>query len=114
MTRFDPGDIVLIQFPYTDNSTTKRRPALVLSPLGYIRQRGDLVLLAMTSQPQAQASLRLASWKLAGLPKPTWLKPVIGTFASSLVLRRIARLQESDYARARLALRNAISPDFLK
>ncbi len=35
----------------------------------------------------------------AGLPKPTWVKTVIGTLAVSLVIRRIGRLHATDQKR---------------
>ena len=35
MTICDPGAIVLIHFPFTDLSSPKRRPALIVSPASY-------------------------------------------------------------------------------
>jgi len=110
MTRYEPGDVVLVRFPFTDFSVLKKRPALILSPAGYSAQ--DVVVLAMTSQPQRDKSLRLAKWKEAGLPKPTWFKPVLGTIAVSLVLRRLGQLAEIDWDRAKAALKKAIAPEF--
>src|SRR5438552_984405 len=113
MTRYRPGDVVLVRFPFTDLSTTKNRPALVLSTPGFAARQGDVVVLAMTSKPQREAKLRLSRWQSAGLPKPTWLKPVVGTLATSLVLRRLGRLHAADRPRVRLALRQAIATAFL-
>jgi mRNA interferase MazF len=114
MTRYEPGDIVLVRFPFTDFSSTKKRPALVLSTPGLTARQGDVVVLALTSQPQRDAKLRLSRWGAAGLVKPTWLKALIGTVAATLVLRRLGRLHAADYARARFGLRQAIAPAFLK
>lgn len=113
MTRYKPGDVVLVQFPFTDLSTTKRRPALILSSRRFTARQGDIVVLAMTSQPQHEAKLRLSHWQSAGLPKPTWLKPVIGTLAVKLIVRRLGRLHTADHTRVRHALRQAIASTFL-
>ena len=43
------GDVVLILFPYSDLSKSKRRPALVLADVGI----GDYVLCQITSKPYA-------------------------------------------------------------
>ncbi len=113
MTRYKPGDLVLVRFPFTDFSTLKKRPALVLSTPKFTAQQGDVVAMALTSQPQRDASLRLTEWRAAGLPKPTWVKTVIGTLAVSLVIRRIGRLHTSDRRLVAAAIRKMIAPQLL-
>lgn len=49
-TSFDFADVVLVPFPFTDQSTTKRRPAVVVSSEAYHRERPDIILMAITSQ----------------------------------------------------------------
>ena len=44
------GDIVLVSFPFTDLTSSKRRPALVLSPDSFNAVGEDLVLAAVTSR----------------------------------------------------------------
>lgn len=46
MARFVSGDVVVLPFPFTDLSSSKVRPALVLATL----TRGDLILCQITSQ----------------------------------------------------------------
>ena len=43
------GDIVLVSFPFTDLTSSKRRPTLVLSPDPFNAAGEDLVLAAVTS-----------------------------------------------------------------
>ena len=47
MARFVSGQVVVLPFPFTDLSSAKVRPALVLASL----TRGDLILCQITSQP---------------------------------------------------------------
>jgi mRNA interferase MazF len=48
-SRFSFGDVVLVPFPFTDQSGTKKRPAVVDSSHGYKASRRDIVIMAITS-----------------------------------------------------------------
>ncbi len=37
------GDVLLVPFPFTDQSTVKKRPAIVISSTLYNRQHIDLI-----------------------------------------------------------------------
>jgi mRNA interferase MazF len=50
MTDYDFGDVVLVPFPFTDQTTTKKRPAVVVSSAAYNSERPDIVLIAVTSR----------------------------------------------------------------
>jgi len=50
MTGYNFGDIILLPFPFTDQSAVKRRPAVVISSTAYHRTRPDIVIMAVTSQ----------------------------------------------------------------
>ena len=39
MTGYEFGDVVLVPFPFTDQSAIKRRPAIVISSAAYHRAR---------------------------------------------------------------------------
>ncbi len=82
MTNFDAGDIVLVRYPFTDLTTTKRRPAVILSPNSYSNKYGDIVLMPLTSRAESDTSLALSNWQSSGLLKPTYAKPIIGTLAT--------------------------------
>jgi mRNA interferase MazF len=49
-TNYSRGDIVLVSFPFTDLTSTKRRPALVISPESFNQLNQDLILAAISSQ----------------------------------------------------------------
>jgi mRNA interferase MazF len=45
------GDIVLVPVPFTDLSSRKRRPVVVLSANAYNDAAPDVIVVAMTSNP---------------------------------------------------------------
>ena len=48
----EQGDIVLIPIPFTDLSSQKRRPVIVISNNSYNLKSNDMVVVAMTSNPK--------------------------------------------------------------
>ena len=101
------GDIVLVPFPFTDLSASKRRPAVVISGLEYNQARRDVVLMAVTSQLYATpdfGEVRVSDWQGAGLLKPSAIKPVITTLERRMILRKMGRLLQDD----RRVLRDAL------
>jgi len=93
------GDVVLVPFPFTDQSGAKKRPAVIVSSSGYNAGRRDLVIMAITSQvrtPLGFGEALVADWQAAGLIKPSVLKPVVTTIEQGLVVRTIGALSAAD------------------
>jgi mRNA interferase MazF len=105
---FDFGDIVLVPFPFTNQAASKRRPAVVVSNRAYSTVRPDVVVMAVTSQLRANSGLgeiAISQWQIAGLLKPSTVKPVFATLEQGLVLRQLGALASADQA----VLRTGIS-----
>ncbi len=105
---FEFGDVVLVQFPFTSQTASKKRPAVVVSSRGYNEARLDVVVMAITSQLRIGATsgdVSVQSWNVAGLLKPSVIKPVFATIEQSLVIRRLGALDATD----KQALRDAIA-----
>lgn len=101
---FEFGDIVLVSFPYTDQTASKKRPAVVVSGGAYNRARPDLVLMAVTSRVGREDppfECAIDGWRKAGLLNPSVVKPVFATVEHGLVLRRLGRLDADDAASLR-------------
>ena len=100
MTTYRFGDVVLVPFPFTDQTTTKKRPAIVVSSDTYHAERQDLILIAVTSQLNLLndfGELSIMAWQTAGLLKPSSIKPVLTTIEKRLVIRTLGQLQTQDY-----------------
>jgi mRNA interferase MazF len=107
MTNYEFGDLVLVPFPFTDQSASKKRPAVIISSQTYHSERPDLILMAVTSRIKAPAMIGeviIKDWQGAGLLKPSVIKPVITTIECTLVLKKLGQLREEEQP----ALRQAI------
>ena len=99
MTCYAFGDVILVPFPFTDQSTTKQRPAVVISSNRYNTERPDLILLAITIQIRmllAFGEALVTDWQTAGLIKPSVFKPLITTIEQALVIKRLGNLSTND------------------
>lgn len=56
-TIFEFGDVVLVPFPFTSQTISKKRPALIVSSHTYNVSRPDVVLMAVTSQLRETAAI---------------------------------------------------------
>ena len=104
---FEFGDVVLVPFPFTNQSAVKQRPAVVVSPRAYNLAKPDLVMMAITSQFRPTPTLGevwLSEWQAAGLLKPSAVKPVFATLELGLVIRRLGALTAEDQDALRLAI----------
>jgi mRNA interferase MazF len=108
---FQRGDIVLVPFPFSDLSTTKIRPAVVVSSALYHDQEPDLILAAITSKVAAATGpldYVLNDWQAAGLRYPSALKPVLFTLDPARVLYRVGTLTSLDLPEVDRRLRRAL------
>jgi mRNA interferase MazF len=95
----DFGDVLLVPFPFTDQSGAKKRPAVVVSGSGYQASRRDLVIMAITSQvrtPLGFGEAIVADWQAAGLVKISVFKPVFSTIEQGLTLRMMGTMSKAD------------------
>jgi mRNA interferase MazF len=101
---FDFGDIVLVPFPFTSQTASKKRPAVVVSNRAYNEARPDLIVMAVTSQLRRSRELGetwVTEWQGAGLLKQSAIKPVFATLEQRLVLRQLGALNAADQAAVR-------------
>ena len=99
MTGYNFGDVILVPFPFTDQTQSKQRPAVIVSTARYHAERPDLILMPITSQvrsPAAFGETLVPNWQAAGLLKPSVIKPVIATLAQALVIKVLGQLSAHD------------------
>ena len=94
--KFEPGDLVLVPFPFADLSSRKTRPALVLSSAEYNATDSHVVLCGLTANlANAAYSVLVNPSDVVGgtLPRPSRVKvDRVVTVDQRLVRRRLGRL----------------------
>ena len=99
MTTYKRGDVVLVPFPFSNQTATKKRPAVVISSSLYNEKTNDVVIIAVTSKVEKSAMVGeclIADWQSAGLLKPSAVKPAISTIEQVLVMRKLGSLSTND------------------
>jgi mRNA interferase MazF len=94
-TIYKRGEIVLVSFPFTDLSSIKQRPALVVSPDSLNSTREDLLIIAITSQipPTLEPDefmIPASDLVFCGLPKPSIVRvSKLASLHKTLIIKRI-------------------------
>ncbi|HTD67923.1 MAG TPA: type II toxin-antitoxin system PemK/MazF family toxin [Candidatus Limnocylindria bacterium] len=97
-TNFSRGDIIFVPFPFTDLTTTKQRPGLVISSDAFNASHDDVVLLAITSQVPANLSadeflIPQNELRGCGLPKASLIRlSKVLTLHQRLVIKHVGTL----------------------
>ena len=110
----EQGDIVLVPVPFTDLSSQKRRPTIVVSNDAYNRATPDVIVIAMTSSPAAAAhSLRINSSDLvegALNPPGTVRVDKIYILAQCIVVKKFGKVSPQVIERIRQMLEVVTEP----
>ncbi len=111
------GDVVLLPFPFTDLTTTKQRPALIVSPDAMHASSPDVIVAAITSQVPATLSsatevlLSPAEQQAAGLLKTSVVKlDKLVTIDQRLVRKTLGHLSPATMARVLAMLQQLFAP----
>jgi mRNA interferase MazF len=102
---------VLAPFPFTDQTTSKQRPAVIVSSAAYNANRPDIILMPISSRPGPVGTLgevTIVQWQAANLLYPSVVKPIIATLERTLIKRRLGELQAGDQHALRAALKNIL------
>ena len=94
-TSFKVGDIVSVQFPYSDLQGSKRRPGLVL----HVDEKDVLLARITTRPPTVATDVSLAHWTESGLPRASTVRLTkLASIDQGLIHRPVGRLHPADAA----------------
>lgn len=98
---YQPSDVVLLPFPFSDLSAHKKRPVLIMKAENV---QGDFLAVQITSQPGYEGALVLKQedFSTGLLPKKSFVRPdKLITLNKSLVVQRIGILTDAAFDRIR-------------
>ena len=96
-----PGELVGIPFPYSDLTTRKKRPVLVLTSPD---RHGDFMGLAVTSvfTEELAVAIDTKSMTCGHLPKPSWVRcDKIFTLSETLVVRSYGAMEDMVFSKVK-------------
>lgn len=97
-TPYKRGDIVLVNFVFSEDTGVKRRPAVVVSSESYHRGRQEAIVVAITSNVDRLlvGDHLISGWREAGLLFPSVATGIIRTVKQSMIFRRLGVLSDED------------------
>jgi len=103
-TAYNRGAVVLLPFPFSDQSSAKIRPAIIVSPH---YPSDDLLVVAVTSVGDAlrPGEFPIQLWREAGLIHSSFVKRAVASVSSALVRKPLGQLREADLVKLDAAIR---------
>ena len=91
-------DIIIVPFPFTNLTTIKRRPALIVSPDKY-NSNQDIVIAFITSKLGLEYRIgdyKIKNWSEANLPKPSMIRMKFATIDKSIIVKKLGEIEAKD------------------
>ncbi len=99
MERFVKGDVIVIEFPFSDLKNTKRRPVLIIK----VPKGEDLIVAQITAssyKKPVEISLRKSDFKQGGLKRDSFVRiDKIASIEKSLIKYKIGSLKQEKFSR---------------
>jgi len=110
MIGFSQGDVVLVNFVFSDESGVKHRPAMILSTDRYHRSRQEVMVAAITSNVQRLlvGDHRLRAWREAGRLYPSVVTGIIRTVKQEMISRQLGTVVTADLQTVKRKLREIL------
>lgn len=110
MTNYKQGDIVLVDFGFSERTGAKKRPALIISSDNYHKNRQEVIIVAITSNTKRAlfGDTKIEEWEKAGLIYPSLVTGIMRTIKESMIIHKLGILSQRDFQRVRENIRKTI------
>lgn len=101
----EPGDVVVVPFPFSERAGMKRRPALTLSGRPF-NEAGQTIFAMVTTKGHVPwpGDVAIEFLEAAGLTHPCMVRLKLFTLDNRLILKRAGALAKTDLEALRASL----------
>ena len=98
MTEYSRGDVILVNFVFSDETGTRRRPAVIVSSDAYHQGRQEVIVAAVTSRTDRilTGDHLIKGWEGAGLLFPSVLTGIIRTIKQGMIAGKLGIMLKAD------------------
>jgi mRNA interferase MazF len=102
---YSKGDVVLFPYPFSDFTSNKVRPAVVVSEQG--KRYNDVFIVPLTSRISniKKGEFVISNWKKAGLNIVTAVKRGCYLADTDIIKKKVGKLEQCDIESVELALK---------
>ena len=95
---YSRGDVVLVDFVFSEENGSKRRPVLILSSERYMDGRQEVVVSAITSNTWRilMGDHLMVDWESAGLLFPSVATGILRTIKQNMIDRKMGSVSQRD------------------
>ncbi len=110
MTNYKRGDIVLVDFGFSEGVGAKKRPVLIISSDNYHKSRQEVLVAAITSNIKRAlfGDTKIDKWKEARLIYPSLVTGVIRTIKVRVIIHKLGVLSKQDFQKVQKNLGKAM------
>ena len=98
MTEYSRGDVILVNFVFSDETGARRRPAVIVSSDACHQGRQEVIVAAVTSRTDRilTGDHLIKGWEGAGLLFPSVLTGIIRTIKQGMITRKLGIMLKAD------------------
>ncbi len=98
MTEYSRGDVILVNFVFSDETGARRRPAVIVSSDAYHQGRQEIIIAAVTSRTDRilVGDHPIKDWEGAGLLFPSVVTGIIRTIRQGMIAGKLGIMLKAD------------------
>jgi mRNA-degrading endonuclease toxin of MazEF toxin-antitoxin module len=100
MTKYNRGNIIIVEVKFSDGSGCKLRPALIISDSLYNKSRDEVIVSGITSNVERSyiGDTEITGWQKAGLKVPSLATAIIQTVKKKLIRKQLGAIDKKEFA----------------